>query len=180
MFCKWELQEDCTNLWELMRRFDSEAELQSHELGRSMLQMVRDDDVGLHQLLPRTLSAPAPNPFDAIRTSLVAVDTAFQGMQPQVHVGLDVHFFVQAHRCYSCHWATQSACSHCGLCPITLNANFYSTATLLALNSQCFLPPRHVGIYNRFLCAPFLAPQNASSGLSFLAFIYAFFSATRK
>jgi hypothetical protein len=52
MYCKWELQEDCSNLGELMRRFDDEAELQSHDLGRSMLEMVRDDDVGLRELLP--------------------------------------------------------------------------------------------------------------------------------
>ena len=90
MYCKWELQEDCTNLWELMLRFDSEAELQSHELGRSMLLMVRDDDVGLHQLLPRTQSTATVNPFDAIRTMLAAVGTAFEAMHPQVHLGLDV------------------------------------------------------------------------------------------
>lgn len=106
MYCKWELQEDCTNLGELVRRFDSEAELLSHDLGRSMLQLVRDDDVGLHQLLPRTRTAPAPNPFDAIRTSLAAVDNAFQGLQPQVHVGLDVSFLVRAHRCSACRKGT--------------------------------------------------------------------------
>lgn len=147
MFCKWELQEDCTNLWELLRRFDSEAELQSHELGRSMLRMVRDDDDGLHELLPRPLSTPAANPFDAIRTSLAAVDTAFQGLQPQVHVGLDFHFLPRAHRCSECQWATQSACSPSGQCPFILNANLFSPATILALNCQCLLPPRRVGIY---------------------------------
>ena len=50
MFCKWELQEDCTNLRALMLRFDSEEELDSHELGRSLLFMVRNEDVDVDGL----------------------------------------------------------------------------------------------------------------------------------
>jgi hypothetical protein len=91
MYCKWELQEDCSDLWQLMLRFDSEADLRSHNLGRSMLEMCRDDDAGLHQMLPLGRSATASDPFEAIRTTLAAVDTAFQAMQPQVHVGVVVH-----------------------------------------------------------------------------------------
>ena len=42
MYLKWELEnctkeEDCTNLRALMLRFDSETELESNELGRSLL-----------------------------------------------------------------------------------------------------------------------------------------------
>lgn len=47
MHCKWELQEDCSNLGALMLRFDSESELESNALGRSFLHMIRDDDSGM-------------------------------------------------------------------------------------------------------------------------------------
>ena len=57
MYYKWELQEDCTNLWELMLCFDSEAGLETHELGRSMLLMLRDNEVRLQVL-------PPPNAVD--------------------------------------------------------------------------------------------------------------------
>lgn len=160
MFCKWELQEDCSNLGELVRRFDSEAELQSHNLGRSMLQMVRDDGAGLHQLPPRPHSSPSPNPFDAIRTTLAACDTALQGMQPQVHVGLDVPPLVRGHRCCSCRGASQSACSLCGLCPFTFNARLCSPATMLYLCSLPSRSPRHVVVCTRYVCASITAPVN--------------------
>lgn len=176
MYCKWELQEDCSNLGELMRRFDSEAELQSHDLGRSMLQIVRDDDVGLHQLLPRSLDAPTPNPFAAIRSSLAAVDAAFQGMQPQVHVVLDVPLDHEAHRCSSCHWAAHCACVHSGLCPNTFNAKFFSPATMFSFGSLPFLPTPRVGMSIRFLCAPLLAPGVPCCEPSLPASMHIFFS----
>ena len=46
MFCKWELQEDCSDL----RATDSEAVMESHELGRSLLFMVGHEDVGFDSL----------------------------------------------------------------------------------------------------------------------------------
>ena len=86
MFCKWELQEDCTDLWALMVRFDSEAELESHELGRSLLFMVRDDANGL-DVLPRSMPhVAAYNPFDAVRERLAAASHAILGLHQQVHL----------------------------------------------------------------------------------------------
>lgn len=88
MFCKWELQEDCSNLGALMLRFDSEAQLQTHGLGRALLLMLRDDDAGL-EMSTRRMQFEAPlNPFDAICSRLSAVNTAFQGLQPQVLLGV--------------------------------------------------------------------------------------------
>ena len=58
MYCKWELEEDCSNLRELMLRFDSEAELETHELGRSLLHMLRDDDIGLRVPPPPLCGSP--------------------------------------------------------------------------------------------------------------------------
>ena len=43
MYCKYELQEDCIGLRDMMLRFDSELELGSHDLGRALLCMVRED-----------------------------------------------------------------------------------------------------------------------------------------
>lgn len=140
MYCKWELQEDCSNLGELMRRFDNKEELQSHDLGRSMLQMIRDDDAGVHELLPRSRFTPASNPFDAIRSTLAAVDTALQGMQPQVHAILDVVLLHVAHIVSSCDWKTQSTCVHSGLCPIPFNGKLYLPSPLLSLRSLLFCP----------------------------------------
>ena len=48
MFCKYELQEDCSDLRALMLRFDGERALETDELGRAMLQMLRDDEIGFH------------------------------------------------------------------------------------------------------------------------------------
>ena len=53
MFCRWELLEDCNDLQGLLVRFDSEAELESHELGRALLFMIRNDDSGLPTSSPR-------------------------------------------------------------------------------------------------------------------------------
>jgi hypothetical protein len=52
MYCRWELEEDCSDLNALMRRFDSESVLETHELGRSLLLMLRDEDDGLRVLPP--------------------------------------------------------------------------------------------------------------------------------
>ena len=179
MYCRWELQEDCSNLGELMRRFDNEAELQSHDLGRSMLEMVRDDDVGLHQLLPRSQFAPTSNPFEAIRSSLAAVDAAFLGMQPQVHVVLDVPLLHVALSCSSSHWASQGACVHFGLCPITLNANLFSPATLFSFGSLPLLPTPRVGMSILFLFPPLLSPGVPCREPSLPASNYVFLPGTR-
>lgn len=86
MFCRWELQEDCGNLRELMLRFDSEVELQTHALGRSLLGMIRDADNELEGLPRRPLVDPAPNPFDAVRDKLASVDTALRNLHAQVQI----------------------------------------------------------------------------------------------
>lgn len=92
MFCKYELQEDCSDLRALMLRFDDEHALETDVLGRAMLQMLRDDDIGLH-IYPIPAHLPAAvNLFDEFRVSLAAVDTAIQALQPQVHVALGYIF----------------------------------------------------------------------------------------
>jgi hypothetical protein len=86
MYCKWELEEDCTNLRSLLHRFDSESELESHELGRSLLSMIRDEDNG-HDTLPhREPIVPTANPFDVIRQRLAAAALAIHELQPQVQL----------------------------------------------------------------------------------------------
>ena len=81
MYCKYELEEDYGNLVALMHRFDSEAELETHDLGRSLLLMLRNDSAGL-EIRPQRLHFDRPeNPFEAIRSRLAAVDLAFRGLQ---------------------------------------------------------------------------------------------------
>ena len=89
MFCRWELQEDRNNIWQLMLRFDSEAALETHVLGRSLFLMVRDDDVGLEILPPRQNTVLPVNPFDAIRARLAEVDVALQTLHAQVQLNVD-------------------------------------------------------------------------------------------
>ena len=85
MFCKWELEEDCSNLRALMLRFDSELELESHELGRSLLFMVRDDGIGIESV-PRLVPIAAPaDPFRLVRERLAVVGSAIHGLHHQVH-----------------------------------------------------------------------------------------------
>lgn len=86
MYCKWVLHEDCSSLRALMLRFDNERELELHELGRSLLLMVRDDDDdGLDRVPSRVPGVAASSPFDAIRARLADVDVALRGLHPQVH-----------------------------------------------------------------------------------------------
>ena len=90
MYCKYELQEDCIGLRELMVRFDSESELRSHELGRSLLCMVREDDENL-DILPRPMPfVSRENPFDVVRERLLAAGTAITLLREQVH-----HFLIR-------------------------------------------------------------------------------------
>lgn len=86
MYCKWELEEDCSNLRALMLRFDSELELEAYELGRSLLFMVRDDDMGLNNLPQRVRPMSQTNPFDVVRERLAAVGSAIRDLHPQVHI----------------------------------------------------------------------------------------------
>ena len=83
-----------------MERFESVSELESHDLGRSLLFMVRDEDDGFREYFERRHAESVPHTnvdvFDAVRASIHAVDLAFQGLQPQVHIAVgymlkDVH-----------------------------------------------------------------------------------------
>ena len=88
MYCKWDLQEDCSSLRNLMLRFDSELELESHELGRNLLSMVRDDDVGFTSVPCPVPSIGVASPFDAVRERLAAAALAIRGLRPQVNMSL--------------------------------------------------------------------------------------------
>ena len=73
----------------LMLRFDSEAELETHDLGRSLLLMLRSDGAGL-EMRPQRMHFNRPqNPFEDIRGRLAAVDLAFRGLQAQVQLAVD-------------------------------------------------------------------------------------------
>ena len=125
MYCRWELQEECGNLRALMDRFDSEASLQTTELGRSLLLMLRDDDDGLQFRAPRQESSPPLNPFAAIRGRLAAVDRAFQGLHaqvlPSVDIGLGVSTVLSVHLSPALADILRSSGR-----PITCNPNFVS------------------------------------------------------
>ena len=84
MYCKWELQEDCSDLGALMVRFDSESELQSHALGRSLLRMIREEDNALPCTRPQLSPPLSINPFSALRERLSSVGLAIHALQPQV------------------------------------------------------------------------------------------------
>lgn len=144
MYCKWELQEDCSNLWELMLRFDSEAELSTHDLGRSMLLMIHDDEAGMRILSPRVQMSTADNPFDAIRTRLAAIGSAFQTLQPQVHVVLELHFPCSISGRFWCHWAPISFCHHTGLCSSPFNVKLHSPLSIRPLVCVSILALPHL------------------------------------
>ena len=84
MFCRWELQEDCSNLRTLMHRFDCEEELQSHELGRSLLCMLENDDVGFGDLYREAKHTVHADPFADLRHRLAAVGATIENLHPQV------------------------------------------------------------------------------------------------
>jgi hypothetical protein len=127
MYCKYVLQEDCTNLWGLIVRYDCEANLASHDLGRSMLAMLRDDDDGGPQILPARVHMTAPvSPFDAIKTTLAAMDVALQTMHPQVHLALDVICLCSPAERSCCNLALRSICCRVGVCPSLFNAKLCS------------------------------------------------------
>jgi hypothetical protein len=82
-----------------MLRFDSELELETHELGRSLLRMVRSDDAGFYEFQPPVARIAHVNPFDALRERLIATSSAIQGLQDQV---LLVFAFVCIYGCRFC------------------------------------------------------------------------------
>ena len=86
MFCKWELQEDCTDLVSLMHRFDSQHELESHALGRSLLAMLADEDGCFESAPEEAPIAARPSPFDSVRERLAAAASAIRHLQVQAHL----------------------------------------------------------------------------------------------
>ena len=84
MFCRYELQDDCSDLRALMLRFDDEVHLQSHELGRALLSMIGSEGAEL-ECLPRSLPIPPrPNPFQGVRERLALAALAIQELNAQV------------------------------------------------------------------------------------------------
>ena len=69
-----------------MLRLDSEQELESHELGRSFLFMVREDDAGFESFPQHDNLINQSSPFDVVRERLAAIDLAFRELQLHVHV----------------------------------------------------------------------------------------------
>lgn len=72
-----------------MHRFDSETELESHELGRSFLFMIHNDDAEMYGMPRQARNSPIANPFDAIRERLATVGMAIRDLNAQVHILLD-------------------------------------------------------------------------------------------
>lgn len=105
MYCRWVLEEDCTSLRALMCRFDSELELESHELGRSLLFMIRDDDDGLIDMPHPPSSRVADNPFHDVQERLAAAAMAIRDLHPQVHM--------LVHLCSMC-WHSHLWCNALG------------------------------------------------------------------
>ena len=154
MYYKWVLCKDCSNLWDLMVRFDSEAKLGSHELGRSMLQMLHGDEGGLQIVPPPVLMPPPVSPFTAIRFTFAAMDVALQAMRPQVHIALDVTCLCSLPGRSCGQLAPHCACYHIGLCPSPFNANFDSPKVFVGLPTVSFVPIPPVAICFRGLWVP--------------------------
>ena len=88
MYCRWELEEDCSNLRGLMLRFDSESGLESHSLGCSLLSMIRDDGIDFDTLPPRMPIVAQLNPFDTVRQRLATTALAIRDLHTQVYLVL--------------------------------------------------------------------------------------------
>ena len=67
-----------------MQNFDCEADLESHELGRSLLFMIHNDDAGLPGFHLHEPIVVPDNPFAVIRERLAAVDLAIHDLHVQV------------------------------------------------------------------------------------------------
>lgn len=81
-----------------MTRFDSEVELEAHELGRSLLFMICHDDMGDEGLPRRDAPEASINPFADIRDRLTAVDSSIRSLHVQVHVIACSCYFCEASR----------------------------------------------------------------------------------
>lgn len=84
MYCRWELQEDCSDLEALMHRYDSKTLLETHELGRYLLLMLRSDDAGFDCLPRRVDNVAHANPFDVVKERLAAAAMAIEDLHMQV------------------------------------------------------------------------------------------------
>lgn len=84
MYCRWELQEDCSDLQSLMHRYDSKTELETLELGRSLLLMIRSDHVGFDCVPPRVNIGAHANLFEEVRERLAAAAIAIEDLHMQV------------------------------------------------------------------------------------------------
>ena len=66
--------------------------LDSHKLERSLLHMMKDDDIGLESLYIHVSLNAMPNPFDVIRERLAMVDLAFgDDLKASIHLILGSH-----------------------------------------------------------------------------------------
>ena len=153
MYCRYVLEEDCSSLWALMVRYDCEADLASHDLGRSMLAMLRDDDDDGPRPMPAPMHMSAPiSPFDAIRGTLAAMDVALQTMRPQVLLALDVTCFYYPAERSCCNFAPRSVCFRAGVCPSPVNGEFGGPLIFLgSLGFLCLLPPSAISGHSALL-----------------------------
>ena len=69
-----------------MLRFDSESELETHELGRALLCMLEDDDFGVPVLPSHTHTEFLYDPFVAARERLAAARVAIRDLQAEVRI----------------------------------------------------------------------------------------------
>lgn len=60
--------------------------MESHDLGRSLLAMVRDDDDEFQGLPRLDSSIPSTNPFEAVRERLEAVQLAIRYLYVEVQL----------------------------------------------------------------------------------------------
>ena len=118
-----------------------------HELGRSLLLMIRDDDIGFQFPQARQQSEPAVDPFAAIRGMLAAVDLSFQGLHAQVHAHVVGFSSIAAAR-VRCVSPATAVCYVQGLMPATTIAikilGRIPRPTLF--NTLLSLPPRPVSV----------------------------------
>ena len=117
MYCRWELQEDCTDLRALMQQFDSETELESHELGRSLLFMLHDEETYIDRFPQHVPIVARENPFDTIRDRLFVLGMAIQDLCPQVILTWDfaplcAHYSIYIKK-FTFHWQTFLARQYC-------------------------------------------------------------------
>ena len=106
-------------------RYDSEADLETHELGRALLHMVRDDAAGLPALPSgehrHQIAKVVEDPFCALRDQLAAVDSALCDLQPQVLavVGYSREF-VEFANIESAYGRCCFLCAHSSCAPLAL------------------------------------------------------------